>query len=487
MHASALSKHYLELARKPVNDSNFAGDDIRYSSEFELLEAELAKAGALHQTTGIDWQKVREGSEVLLASLSKDLRAAAWLTWSLFQRESFAGLQAGLSLLQYLCSNHWAELHPRKPRTRAAAINWLLPRLEQTFSEDVPVGEQLPLFRSLAEQLHALEQCLSGHLGEDAPLLLPLCRQLDGMVKRASQGQAQPGTVGAAIAQVKQVASQVFAPGSPIENDKEALKAVRNLQEQARPLTAWWLKQRTSDLRPLRLARTLLWLSIDSLPEHNSEQITALRGVPADGQRLAWECLQELDAAQAMREVEIQLALFLQRVPRLEELCFHDGTPFADAETRAWISGQVMPHVQPTTAARQEEPPVAGTLQPSWELALQEAVPLLRKDGLKPAVQQLKQGLARARGGRERFFWQLSLARLCYQAKKYELAKTQLEALDQQLEASGLGSWEPDLALEVLRLLHSCCELLPQNHAVRESKDEIYRRLCHLDLEVVLD
>lgn len=520
MHASALSKHYLELARKPVNDSNFAGDDIRYSSEFELLEAELAKAGALHQTTGIDWQKVREGSEMLLASLSKDLRAAAWLTWSLFQRESFAGLQAGLNLLQYLCSNHWAELHPRKPRTRAAAINWLLPRLEQTFSEDVPVGEQLPLFRSLAEQLHALEQCLSGHLGEDAPLLLPLCRQLDGMVKRASTGQPQPGTVGAAIAQVKQVASQVFAPGSPIENDKEALKAVRNLQEQARPLTAWWLKQRTSDLRPLRLARTLLWLSIDSLPEHNSEQITALRGVPADklasyrerfaqgqyadllvdlenstarapfwldGQRLAWECLQELDAAQAMREVEIQLALFLQRVPRLEELHFHDGTPFADAETRAWISGQVMPHVQPATAARQEEPPVTGTAQPSWELALQEAVPLLRKEGLKPAVQQLKQGLARARGGRERFFWQLSLARLCYQAKKYELAKTQLEALDQQLEASGLGSWEPDLALEVLRLLHSCCELLPQNHAVRESKDEIYRRLCHLDLEVVLD
>ena len=71
-------------------------------------------------------------------------------------------------------------------------------------------------------------------------------------------------------------------------------------------------------------------------------------------------------------------------------------------------------------------------------------------------VQQLKQGLTRARGGRERFFWQLSLARLCYQAKKYELAKTQLEALDQQLEASGPGSWEPDLALEVLRLLHSC-------------------------------
>jgi type VI secretion system protein VasJ len=41
--------------------------------------------------------------------------------------------------------------------------------------------------------------------------------------------------------------------------------------------------------------------------------------------------------------------------------------------------------------------------------------------------------------------------------------------------------------LQVLHLLHTCCELLPQNHVVRERKDEIYRRLCHLDLEVVLE
>ena len=67
------------------------------------------------------------------------------------------------------------------------------------------------------------------------------------------------------------------------------------------------------------------------------------------------------------------------------------------------------------------------------------------------------------------------------------LAKNQLETLDQTLQDSGLHAWEPDLALEVLHLLHSCCELLPQNHAVRERKEEIYRRLCHLDLEVVLE
>ncbi|MNM81919.1 hypothetical protein D3C81_939360 [compost metagenome] len=205
-----------------------------------------------------------------------------------------------------------------------------------------------------------------------------------------------------------------------------------------------------------------------------------------DGQRLAWECLQELDAAQAMGEVEIQVALFLQRVPGIEELRFHDGAPFADADTRAWIASHVLPHLQLPQAGQQAVPVDAGAL-PAWEDALQQVLPQLRADGLKPAVQQLKRGLAQARGGRERFFWQLSLVRLCLAAKKYELAKTQLESLDQTLQAAGLGDWEPDLALEVLRLLHSCCELLPQSHVVRERKEEIYRRLCHLDLEVVLE
>jgi type VI secretion system protein VasJ len=518
-YSNKLTAHYLQVAKLPINEGDFAGTDVRYSSEYEVLENELGKATALHETAAIDWQKVRENSEILLSAHSKDLRVAAWLIWGLYQRESFAGLQAGLSLLHYLCLNHWDALHPRKARTRAAAISWLIPRLEQALAEHVPIGEQLALFRSLAEQLRALEACLSAHLAEEAPLLLPLCRRLDELVSRASQGHPEPGSVGAALAQVKQVASQMLTHGAAVDSEKDAHKSLRGLQDQARPLCAYWLKQKASDLRALRLARTLLWLPIDSLPERNAEQITALRGLPADklasyqeryqqdqyadllvdleasiarapfwldGQHLVWQCLEGLNAEQAMREVEIQLALFLQRMSGLEELRFHDGSAFADTQTRAWLSSHVMPHLQaPVTASA----PAAndGGSQPAWEIALQEVLPKLRKDGLKAAVQQLKLGLAKARGGRERFFWQLALARLCYSAKKYELAKTQLESLDQTLQAAGLSDWEPDLALDVLRMLHSCCELLPQNHAVREIKEEIYRRLCHLDLEVVLD
>lgn len=516
-YSSKLSARYLELAKTSISNESFAGEDVRFSSEYEALESELGKARSMHERGQIDWLKICENSENLLRTQSKDLRVSAWLTWALYQRESFQGLLAGLGLLHYLCENHWADVYPGKARTRSAAISWLLPRLEQVLNENVAIKEQLPLFRRLLEHLEGLDAACTRRLGNDAPLLLPISRRLKNMIRRATDNPPEPGVVSAAVAQVKQAATQLFTPDAPIDNEKDAHKALRAQQEGARLLCAWWLKQNVTDLRALRLNRTLLWLPIDAVPERNMEQITALRGLPADklksyqdrydqakyadllveleasvakapfwfdGQRMVWECLQGLDAEMAMREMEIHFALLIQRLPGIIELRFHDGTPFADPATRAWISTSVMPHLQTDSAPRKVE--VADT-RPAWELALEEVQPILRKDGLKAAVQILKQGLQKADGGRARFLWQFALARLCFMAKKYELAKTQLENLDQTLQDSGLNVWEPDLALEVLRLLHGCCELLPQSHAVRDRKEDIYRRLCHLDLEVALE
>ncbi|MBB4866918.1 type VI secretion system protein VasJ [Pseudomonas nitritireducens] len=516
-HSRKLAAHFVELAAAPITSGDYAGEDVRYSPEYESLQAELARASSLHGNGLVDWQKILDVSEQILRTQSKDLRVAAWMTWALQQRESFAGLQAGIAMLLKLCQEHWNEVHPRKDRTRAAAIAWLVPRLEPLFAENLAIKDQLPLFRQLAGNLRALDECLTERLSGDAPLMLPLCRRLDEMLQRASQGQPEPGSVGAVVAQVKQAASNLLAPVSVIDNEKDAHKALRTQQDNARPLCNWWLRQKATDLRALRLNRTLLWLPIDSLPERNAEQTTALRSLPADklrsyserfeqgqyadllvdletslarapfwfdGQRLAWECLQALRADLAMREVEIQFALFLQRLPGVIDLKFFDGNPFADPSTRDWISAHVLPHIQ--TPATPREITTSSDSAP-WELALEESLSMLRHEGLKSAVQFLKQGLQNSQGGRERFFWQLSMARLCLQAKKYELARTQLESLDEQLQASALHLWEPDLALQVLHLLHTCCELLPQSNSVRERKDEVYRRLCHLDLEVVLD
>jgi type VI secretion system protein VasJ len=515
-YSSERSAHFLSIAKTAISKENFCGEDARFSDEYEALELELNKAQSLEEGMKVDWQKVLDCSEAILHAQSKDLRVGAWLTWALYQKDSFAGLLAGVGMLRQLCDEQWPAVYPLKPRTRAAAISWLVARVNEVLVESVSVKQQLPLFRRLLEHLQGLDAVLAPNLGRDAPLLLPLSRRLELMIERAVSNQPEPGPVGAVVAQIKEAASQLFSPSSPVDNEKEAQKALRGQQENARTLCNWWLRQKATDIRALRLNRTLLWLAIDSLPERNAEQVTALRAPPLeklksyqerfdqrayadllvdletsiagapfwfDGQRRVWECLQRLNAELAMREVEVQLSLFLQRLPTLTDLRFHDGVPFADDETKSWISAHVLLHLQ---AASEPVPVPTDNQQGVWEEAYQDALTVLRRDGLKAAVQLLKQGLHRAQGGRVRFFWQLSLARLCHQAKKYDLAKTQLETLDQQLHRSGLAAWEPDLALQVLHLLHNCCELLPQNAVVRERKDDVFQRLCHLDLEVAL-
>ena len=516
VYSEKLSAYYRELARTACSSGSFVGSDMRFSSEFETLEAELGKAQSIHDTGLPDWQKVSEISECLLREHSKDLRVAAWLTWALYQRDSFTGLLAGLGLLLELCEHHWADVYPAKLRTRVAAFGWLVSRLEHAFAQHLSLSDQRPLFQALLEHLERLDQLWAHHLGGDAPLLLPIRRQLSERLAHAAQGAAQPGGVAGAIAHVTQATTPLFKPEHSVNNEKDAHKLLRALQEQARPLCAWWLRQNAADLRALRLGRTLAWLMLVSYPDANSERITALRPLAADklkryqdrfsqghyadvlleleaslagalfwfdGLRMAWECLEALRADLAMTELEMHFALLLQRLPSLPEYRFDDGTPFANPATGEWIALHVMRHV------RKPEPSnvVAEVTSEPWEIALQAVMPCLRKDGLKAAVGVLKQGLQGACNDRTRFHWRLALARLCVAAGKHDLARIQLEYLDLQLQRTGLESWEPTLAVQVCQLLCRCYDLLPQNQALRDCKDALHRRLCHFDLEAVLE
>lgn len=122
-YSDKLCDYYLEVARMPCTQTSFAGSDMRFSSEYETLESELAKTQSIHGSSQPDWHKVLETSEGLLRQQSKDLRVAVWLTWALHQRESYPGLLAGLGMLRYLCEHHWSVAYPEKLRTRGAAMN----------------------------------------------------------------------------------------------------------------------------------------------------------------------------------------------------------------------------------------------------------------------------------------------------------------------------------------------------------------------------
>ncbi|MCF5709553.1 type VI secretion system protein TssA [Pseudomonas syringae] len=508
-----LSAVYRLVGEQPVSSHDYAGEDIRYSADFETLEAHLNSEHAVLGNGHVDWAKVLELCERILRQHSKDLRVACWLTWALYKSEAFPGLLAGIGLLRYLCENHWHVLYPRKLRTRGAAILWLLPRLEGALAKDVSIRKQLPLFKKLSENLEALDVLLGQYLGEESPLLLPLRRRLSRMLDLASQDEKEPVTI---ATQVKEVTSQLFSPPS-VDNEKEARKALAVHQEITQSLCAWWLRQKATDPRALRLSRTVLWLTIDVAPCCDAEHVTVLRGIPLDrlknykerleqgkyadlivdlelsiarspywleGQRMVWECLQALGADGATREVEVQLALFLQRVPGIVELRFHDGQPFAEDTTRSWIRSHVMPHVMPPQL---EGAPSKKNTRQAWDVVLEEVIPMLPGNGFKNAVHVLIQHLKDASSERARFFWQLGIARLCYRAKRYELARIQLEILEHRLRSAGLEAWESEAFLDVSWLLYRCYEALPTSPELLESKDLLYRRLCQYDFETLLN
>jgi len=517
-----LVTRYTALAATPVTDGDYAGPDVRYSSEFEQIENALQQEGSIHRNGGPDWTRIVEQGEQLLQSQSKDLRVACWLAWALYRTNGTEGLQAGLALLRNLL-DHWDALHPRKPRTRSAALTWFANRLESAMPEILSGKPDSTVWPLLAEALSDLDLQLNRLLEDQAPLLQPLCRQL-----KARAAQDAPPTAAAAPSTAPQTAS-VTPLAQPVENPvltgstvgadpiispRDAHKGLRALQEQARSLCQWWQTQSIVDSRAIALSRTCLWLPIEALPEHDKAGKTGLRGLPADrqqsfqerlaqgqpaellrdvessvarapfwldGQYLAWRCLDELRADAARRELELQLGGFLRRLPGIEHLQFFDGTPFADQQTLGWIATSVLTDSTPgagvATEPSSDEP---------WETALGEATTLLRSDGLQAAMASLQAGIATARGGRARLHWQLAVARLCMQAGKHELARSLLEGMEQTLREARLGDWEPQLLVRVLRLLLKTHEQTG-GKAGRERRDEIFQRLCHLDFEVVLE
>lgn len=512
-----LTSRYIELATQPIADGDFAGVDVRYCGEFEAIESTVTQQGSIHASGEPDWQQVIAQSSALLAEQSKDLRVACWLAWALYRHEGPSGLQAGLEMLGALLP-HWMLLHPRRDRTRAAAIGWLALRLEQAMPDLLEAGTSEQL-QGLQGALSGLDQQLAELLGEQAPLLQPLCRQLrerSNAANPASSPAPAPGaTASPAPAPVPDPGSVGGSAGPDIiVSPRDAHRALRSLQEQARSICQWWQSQSLTDPRAMSLSRCLLWLPIEAVPEHDANGRTQLRGLPADrlqqfqerlgqgqpgellrdiessvarspfwldGQHLAWQCLDALEATAARQELELQLGSFLRRLPGIEQLQFFDGTPFANPKTLSWISSRVLMDHNGASTPALESP----TDEP-WDTALSEAMALLHGEGLKAAMTRMQTGIDSARGGRARLHWQLAAARLCSQAGRQDLARHLLEGMEHTLRDPRLSQWEPQLLVRVMRLLLRTHEQL-SDKASRQRRDEIFQRLCHLDFDVVLE
>jgi type VI secretion system protein ImpA len=143
-----MSELRLDDLLRPVEGPIPAGEDLRYTTVYAQIKEARRQDDDLAQGA---WQRERKladhfavvklASEAI-ASRSKDLQLAAWMTESLVKTRGFDGLRFGLELNLALVDRFWDHLYPAVEdgdlELRAAPLSWVGARLD-------PIVRAVPL------------------------------------------------------------------------------------------------------------------------------------------------------------------------------------------------------------------------------------------------------------------------------------------------------------------------------------------------------
>ena len=132
----------------PISGDSPSGTNLRYAPVYDKIkearrEDDDAPQGEwAYERKVADWKQVIKLASEALATKSKDLQLAAWLTEAALRTEGFPGLLASLKLLRGLVENFWDTLYPEiedgDAEMRAGPLDWVGSRLDQAVHQ-VPI------------------------------------------------------------------------------------------------------------------------------------------------------------------------------------------------------------------------------------------------------------------------------------------------------------------------------------------------------------
>jgi len=153
----------------PIAGDNPSGQDVRYDNQLLLYDKikearreddNLAQGAWEYERKVADYALVRKLAQEALATRSKDLQLAAWLTEAALRTEGFPGLRQGLVLCHGLIDRFWDTLYPPiedgDPELRAAPLDWMGSALE------IPL-KNTPLVRAGYDWLKLKESRVVGY------------------------------------------------------------------------------------------------------------------------------------------------------------------------------------------------------------------------------------------------------------------------------------------------------------------------------------
>ena len=515
-----------QIGKRPISDDLPAGADIRDSAEFEQIQGEIDKLTAISGNGLVDWPLVTSLCETVLSGKSKDLLLGCYLTGGLLETQGLDGLANGLQILSDMLQTYWDSLFPTLKRIRARrnALQWLIDRISQK-GED-PAWQEKPadgqLIDAILASLRNIDATLS-EKDEEAPSMQPLLSLL-GDFPRIEQPAAAPAPGAPAEKAAAGTAPTVPTPpqpgnsipsaappapaSPPSGNDLDAGKANDLLNERISELADWYQGIDLENPTPYRLKRIALWSAVVDLPPSRNgktfipgpqtQAVEIMKRLEAAGSpeeiiRFAenqlsiepfWLDMNRIVAqamarcgsrfASAQKAVELETAHLVSRLPKLAELRFINEHPFANEATNAWLR----------TLGNAAAPGSASQNNDAESRAIREARTSAAAGKRVEAASRIQQEIALTKTGRQRFVLRMRLFEiLAMQAEPRQLSSF-ASILQADIAHFNLEEWEPELALEGLKLIHRWLLSDPANPA---EAAQVLARITLLDPATAVD
>lgn len=452
--------------------------------DWERIETAMVKLGSLaHTQVALD--SVANDCLGLLENRTKDMRVLVHLLRCLQHAAQASKVALALQLLDGWLAAYWLYAFPESLPSKLR----LLAQITQRFDVAVKrvcmpeADDALSLLPTLFTQVAARCQVL-------APDTATRLMHMANLAQQALQHQSLPlagsdavsvgGQAEAPAAKRRQhdtgatISPTVTPSGSGSGEASRAMAGSSN-PEEITGERAWRQRQlKMADMlvetQPAaamgyRLRRHALWGAIQAVPLTTQGLRTSLAAMPCDlvadyraalvrpdralwvqierslvlapywfeGHLFSAQVAEKLGYAEVARAIAEELTSFLNRLPRLRDLTFSDGSPFLSAACQQWLAASDL-------SAADGETSFASMLSTCYQT-----------QGVTAALQRLDEYLLQQQEPRGRFYGQLAGADLLAQAGLSALAAQHYQHLWLETQRLGLSQWEPGL---VSRLAH---------------------------------
>jgi type VI secretion system protein ImpA len=443
----------------PLSDDKPVGEDLRYSSIYdEIKEArradDLLDRGEWQRDIKTsDWDAVLNLASEALSKRTKDLQIAAWLTEALLNTEGFAGLAAGLKIVNGFLRDYWEAVYPEIEDGdldfRAATFEFM----NDKFGTYI---KQVPLTDPVSTQGYSLLRWQeSREVGYEADT-------------RDRYGSTDYGKA--------KVREEKIAEGKIPAEDFDTAVAVTSLA---------WYEALGGDLALSREEAKQLDALLDERFGRQAPSLTALLGAIEECERLVTRTLKDKRAREPApkpaEEPPSEAAEELEPQPKRGYI----SRLFKRHQEAAAEPGPEMERkmVQPEDLTAVE---ASGPFSDSRRLEAarwEEALAAMETVGIKEALEQLLSAACSAPSVREKHRYRLLMAKLCLEADRPDLARPIVEELYALIEELHLDRWESPLWIaEVLDALYQCLTRGEPSDEDTSRARELFEKLCTTDI-----